>query len=544
MTITLLKPRSKLSLHVSSSLEDMAAWIERHHRLCMMLIALLYLSMALVEAHAHPLRHDELFTWGLSRAPSLSIMMQRIHAVDLNPPLSYVLERLSLMLPGPRWLLARLPSIAAGLVVSEMLFLVFARRLSNLFGIFALSIFWVSAYVEYSWQNRPYMLWLAALSVLLYAWQGRAEAPHRTRMLWLMLVAATLAATSHLLAVLSLFPFVAACFFVGRRRAIDWLSVAAVGVPMVVALVLDLNASSQASSIRRVLYPAEFLPRIDTVGWMYVEMFLYFGIAVFACVMVRAFLPVRQGPQIAYARASFPETREIVLFAGLAVQGLLVALIFTIRQLAFFPRYGIASILGVAGLLTWFFYRRVARAAEIATLLAFAIVLATIARTAVDLFVFDGNGNPGTDITAPRPPLASSTGTLPIVAGSGLTFVEMNDREAASTRARTFYLSDHEAATRFAHATLFENEGDVQEALGLHGNVMPYKAFLAEHPRFFVLGTYTYPEDWLLRKLDADGEVLIYRGKVRSTYKDDDLYEVNVTQRYANDGKDTRPQTP
>lgn len=540
MTVTLLRPRSKLSLHLSSSLEDMAAWIERHQRLCLLLIAMLYLPMALVEAHAHPLRHDELFTWGISRAPSLSMMMERIHAVDLNPPLSYMLERLSLMLPGPRWLLARLPSMAAGLVVSEMIFLVFARRLSNLFGIFALSIFWVSAYVEYSWQNRPYMLWLAALSVLLFAWQERAEAPHRKRMLGLMLVAATLAAASHFLAVMSLFPFVAASFFVGRRRSVDWAAVVAVGVPMTVALVLDLTASSQASSIRRVLYPAEFLPRIDTVGWMYVEMFLYFGIAVFACVVVRAFLPSKHGPQVSYARASFPESREIALFAGLALQGLLVAIVFTVRQIAFFPRYGIASILGVAGLLTWFFYRRVARAAELATLLAFAIVLATIARTAVDLFVFDVNGNPGTDITAPRPPLASSTGTLPIVAGSGLTFVEMNDREAASTRARTFYLSDHEAATRFAHATLFENESNVQEALGLHGNVMPYKAFLAEHPHFFVLGTYTYPEDWLLRKLNADGDVLIYRGKVRSTYKDDDLYEVNVTPSHAPVGIQSR----
>ena len=155
MTVTLVRPRSKLSLHVSSSLEDLAAWIESHERFCLLFLVLLYLPMALVEAHAHPLRHDELFTWGISRAPSMAVMIERIHAVDLNPPLSYVLERFSLMLPGPRWLLARLPSILAGLIASVMIFLVFARRLSNLFGIFALSIFWVSAYVEYSWQNRP-----------------------------------------------------------------------------------------------------------------------------------------------------------------------------------------------------------------------------------------------------------------------------------------------------------------------------------------------------------------------------------------------------
>ena len=113
----------------------------------------------------------------------------------------------------------------------------------------------------------------------------------------------------------------------------------------------------------------------------------------------------------------------------------------------------------------------------------------------------------------------------------------MNDRESAATRARTFYLTDHEAATRYAHATLFENEANVQEALGLHGNVAPYQAFLAEHTHFYVIGTYTYPEDWLLRKLDADGAILIYRGKIRSTYKDDDLYEVDATPKPALAGR-------
>ena len=99
--------------------------------------------------------------------------------------------------------------------------------------------------------------------------------------------------------------------------------------------------------MRRVLYSAGFSPALWTlVGWMYVEMFLYFGIAVFACVVVRAFLPVRHGPQVADARALRPDAREIALFAGLTVQGLLVALVFTYRQVAFFPRYGIASVLG------------------------------------------------------------------------------------------------------------------------------------------------------------------------------------------------------
>jgi hypothetical protein len=37
-----------------------------------------------------------------------------------------------------------------------------------------------------------------------------------------------------------------------------------------------------------------------------------------------------------------------------------------------------------------------------------------------------------------------------------------------------------------------------------------------------------YPEDWLLRKLRADGDSLHDLGKFESTYKDADLYEVTL----------------
>ena len=77
------------------------------------------------------------------------------------------------------------------------------------------------------------MLWLAALSVLLFAWQERAGFPRRKNMLGLILVAATLAAASHFLAVLSLLPFLGAAVFAGRRRRVDWAGLAMVAIPTV-----------------------------------------------------------------------------------------------------------------------------------------------------------------------------------------------------------------------------------------------------------------------------------------------------------------------
>jgi hypothetical protein len=44
------------------------------------------------------------------------------------------------------------------------------------------------------------------------------------------------------------------------------------------------------------------------------------------------------------------------------------------------------------------------------------------------------------------------------------------------------------------------------------------------------LDTLNYPEDWLLRKLIADGEDMRLVGVFRTSYKDGALYEVTLKQ--------------
>ena len=123
--------------------------------------------------------------------------------------------------------------------------------------------------------------------------------------------------------------------------------------------------------------------------------------------------------------------------------------------------------------------------------------------------------------------------TLPLVAASGLTFLEMQEREPKAFLTHTFYLTDPEGAQLGQHATIFEGLSEEARLFPITGRVETYPHFLSRYPRFYVLGTYDYPEDWLLRQLQADGAVLTCLGRVRGSYKDHELYEVHFESRKA-----------
>jgi hypothetical protein len=117
---------------------------------------------------------------------------------------------------------------------------------------------------------------------------------------------------------------------------------------------------------------------------------------------------------------------------------------------------------------------------------------------------------------------------LPFVAASGLTFFEMDHREPSEMVNRLYYLTDREAALKFAHATIFEGFATIKNWFPVRANVEPYSHFVAKHPYFMVLATPDYPEDWLMRKLAFDGAQFRYFGNVPTGYKDGMLFEVRM----------------
>ncbi len=117
---------------------------------------------------------------------------------------------------------------------------------------------------------------------------------------------------------------------------------------------------------------------------------------------------------------------------------------------------------------------------------------------------------------------------LPLVAASGLTFLEMDHYGDRQTVARLYYLTDRNLALRYANATIFEGMPDVKGYFPLRAHVVPYSDFLREHSKFLVLGTPDYPEDWLLRALLASHARVQYLGDSPGPYKDKQLYLVAI----------------
>jgi hypothetical protein len=118
--------------------------------------------------------------------------------------------------------------------------------------------------------------------------------------------------------------------------------------------------------------------------------------------------------------------------------------------------------------------------------------------------------------------------SIPLVDASGLTFLEMNHQETPATLARVYYLTDEAASTRYAHANIFEPMPQLVTDFNLRGHAVEYDDFVRQHPHFFVLGRYDYPEDWLLRKLTAEKANIRVVGHVEDGYRDTELYEVTM----------------
>jgi hypothetical protein len=106
----------------------------------------------------------------------------------------------------------------------------------------------------------------------------------------------------------------------------------------------------------------------------------------------------------------------------------------------------------------------------------------------------------------------------------------MDSRLDSTFLSRVFYLTDPEASVQYAHASIFEGMAKEKEVFPIRANVLAYSAFVKQHPTFLVFGTYDFPEDWLLRKLEADGAHLRLLGTIEDDqFKDKELWQIEMS---------------
>ncbi len=470
--------------------------------------------------------HDELYTLYIATAHGWPRFWEEMH-LDLNPPLEYLLARGSTSLFGQSSYVLRLPSILAFLAGSLCLWQFVRRRLSASYGLLALLTVWASPFFYYATEARPYALLMGFLGLTLLSWEY-AVRPGRTILsVCLLALSVTGMMLSHMMAVLYVTPF---CFAElarsYRRRRLDiplWLSLL---VPCAIPFIyVHLMSRFEAS-----VFPPVFQASVRRIFESY-----YGSLRLEALPLLIAFLlalcvsprPGRLGAQIARPITA----ADIALAAGLLAIPALVNVVLMRSHGAYFDRYALPVSFGYGLVIVYILAIRT-NVSQFAALLFSGVLLA---------FVCAFNLGPGlkqsvwAHRSAKAPDvyhriLRRTLPDLPLVAASGLTFLEMDHYEDPATVGRLFYLTDRQKAIQYANATIFEGLPALTKYFPIRAHVVPFSEFVAKHHRFLVLGTPDYPEDWLIRELLDTRETVQYIGNIVSPYKDAQIYEVTMAE--------------
>jgi hypothetical protein len=522
-------------LHSARGKIDAAlVWLEAHPAWLAALTLFLGIRLVATGALIRPLWHDELFTFYIAQADSFHKMIQQTRTVDLNPPLYYMAVRFVFHFLHPSNLSVRLPSAIAFLLAAYFLFLFVGRRLGPIYGVFAGMVLLGSFYQNYAFEARPYAFVLCFLALTMVGWQRATDSDDASRIgaLTLVVLGGTGLLLSHVLALVAYAGFFLAELvrFLIRRKP-DWPTWLALTVPLsCVWLFIPLIQNHGAG-----VYPDKFQASIDLLLFDYSDVLLgiapLFALAAIVVVFLHAQKPDLPSANSKWSSLSLPEEVLAVYFS---LVPLFITLVFMRSHSPYFSRYGIASIIGIAVLVPWFFAHWTKRNRVAGLICCFVFLFglyspAVFLRLARKLTGHSSIAASSYATTGASPvPLPDMRPELPLVDASGLTFLEMDHQASNEFARRLYYLTDTRSAVQYAHATIFESFGELKRQFPIRANVEPYAQFIQQHQTFLVYGTFDFPEDWLLRKLLADGAELKYLGKFPEGYRDEDLYEVTI----------------
>jgi hypothetical protein len=488
--------------------------IDRRPVLVLPVWILAYFAVLWRPAH-RPFWYDELHTYYVSMSPTFEHFVGCVRNVDLNPPLHYLLIRCGIALFGDTPFTARITVMLAFLAASLIVFHLISRRLGGGFGLAALGIFWSFAITAYAVELRSYAFILAFFCGAALCWLNAVE--HRRWTVWHSGLTMAIAAMflTHCFS-----PPYAAAIGVGElvrtivARRIDkrvWLAILA---PLaILPLYIPLVRVAQT-----VLTPHSVEP-----SWFTIPRFYLWIVAPLVPVIGAILLAWLVGGSRKRTHFRWPEFARPheIAFSVAALLAPLITIGYCIWSgVPFWPRHGSGAILGGTLILTALLAsvtRRNVNAAVGSAGLILILFCFTRAGTGRLMKQYE---NISTAYRTIRP-------ELPFVTASGLTFLEMDHREAPEFLHRLYDLTDRESAVRY-HTNIFEWLPIIKQWFPVRANIEPYRDFISRNRQFLVLATKGFPEDWLLLKLAEDGAQIRLLDEENTGYRDRELYEVTL----------------
>ena len=376
---------------------------------------------------------------------------------------------------------------------------------------------WGSPFFYYATEARPYALVAGFLGATLLCWQHATES--NRRMVWVVALALSVAGMmlSHFLALLYIVPFCVAeaVRFYQRRRA-DLAVWAVLLIPCIIPFIYSQLMTRFEASV----FPSPF-----QASWRKIAESYYGSLKIEATplllVLGLVWLITPRHPE---GKKPIPkiEGADLAVVAGMIGMPILVNLVLMRTHGAYFDRYALPVAFGYGLALAFFLANRTQQ----------SVRAAIVASSVLLLFVLAFNLGPGLkqSVWARRNEVKNARTIeqvrpdLPLVAASGLTFLEMDHYSDPQTVSRLYYLTDRKLAVHYASATIFEGMPNLKEYFPIRGHVTGYWEFIAAHREFLVLGTPDYPEDWLLSALVDQGAQVRYLGNFPAQYKDTQLF--------------------
>jgi hypothetical protein len=430
--------RHCLSASLESDARGIAASLERHKLLVVLLLTLLYLVGAALRANGKELWYDEIITFVAASAPDAAGTWKTAQAIDASPPLPHLMMHFARVWFGSGQLALRIPFLVCFWIFCLCLFRFTLCRLGFFYALAAMLMPVVTDVYTFSVEARAYLPELGFCGLALIAWQAAAEG--RRRIFNVALLAASLAAAilCHYYAVLIFLPLAAGEAFRNYRgRRVDWLiwgALAAGATPLVWRAASIAGAVKDLTHTWTPPHPAQVMEFWQT-RLTPAATFLVLFLALLALMLLsKTEEPAEPPEQSALAPHEIVAGLVFLAIPVIAVAGsMLVTHIFT-------ERYALPGFTGFAILAPAVLSRltggRSIPAFFLVNVLVLAMLLAAVA-----------NPRP-TNPFSREPILSAALEEGPVVVDDGHLFLQMWYYAPAELRARMVFLVDYQAAVR------------------------------------------------------------------------------------------------
>jgi 4-amino-4-deoxy-L-arabinose transferase-like glycosyltransferase len=451
---------------------------------------------------------DELFTFFISRLPDLGSIWAALPA-DGNPPLYYLLARMTFRLFGESEFAVRLPAVLASVAAMLAVYAFIRRRSGPLFALLAMALLaYTSDFVFLASEARPYSLMLAFTGLALVCWQAAAETTGRRSLplIGLGIGVAGAICSHHYGSVHVGVPLLVGetVRLINRRRPdLPMCCAAAAGMSMFIVTLPLVFASNRVmlDHIKRstVFWARPSLAGLCSYGGM-TSLWLPAVFIVLLWLTRPAFPPVSSPDRRVLARSPVPR-HEAAAALGLA---LLIPIVIGLSYLAtgyYTSRYAIGTALGIA-LLAGLFAPALARSMSHAAAAAALCLILVGARQSGRLLLPRLIQPPPVN-TRSQPLLATAPGSDPIVVAYALVYMPAWWYSPPELRARLHYLADPSYAVTqpefVAELSLVANRAFIPSKAD------DYRQFVTAHRRFLLYSVGAAGSEWTVRRLAAEG---------------------------------------